>query len=282
MLTALLRRRGRASLAVAARSLAVAARRRRRSRSAARPTSSSTTAARSTATRRRSPTFEEETGKKLELRGGTAPELFERLRSEGDDTPADLLVTTDLANLWRAEGGRAARAGARRPRSSATCPRQCRDPDGDWWGLSLRIRTPMRSTERVPEDAVHELRGPRRPALEGQALPAHVEQRVQPVARRRHARQARRGGDRRALLRVLDGQRPADPRLRRRRARRDRRRPLRRRADQPLLPRAASSTTTRTSPSRPPGPTRTAPARTRTSPASGSSRAPSTARTRSR
>src|SRR5215218_2324764 len=30
-------------------------------------------------------------------------ELFERLRSEGSETPADLLVTTDLANLWRAE-----------------------------------------------------------------------------------------------------------------------------------------------------------------------------------
>ena len=47
--------------------------------------------------------FEEATGKKLELRGGTAPELFERLRSEGSETPADLLVTTDLANLWRAK-----------------------------------------------------------------------------------------------------------------------------------------------------------------------------------
>ena len=39
----------------------------------------------------------------VELRGGTAPELYERLRREGDDTKADLLVTTDLANLWRAE-----------------------------------------------------------------------------------------------------------------------------------------------------------------------------------
>ena len=43
--------------------------------------------------------FEDATGKKLELRCGTAPELFERLRSEGSETPADLLVTTDLANL---------------------------------------------------------------------------------------------------------------------------------------------------------------------------------------
>src|SRR5918992_4734922 len=47
--------------------------------------------------------FEEQTGLDVELRGGTAPELYERLRREGERTDADLLVTTDLANLWRAE-----------------------------------------------------------------------------------------------------------------------------------------------------------------------------------
>ena len=94
--------------------------------------------------------FEDRTGKTLELRGGTAPELFERLESEGEDTPADLLVTTDLANLWRAK-----EAGLLEPVNTARLRRQVpdglRDPDGDWWGLSLRIRTPMRSTERVAE-----------------------------------------------------------------------------------------------------------------------------------
>jgi iron(III) transport system substrate-binding protein len=97
--------------------------------------------------------FEDRTGKTLELRGGTAPELFERLESEGEDTPADLLVTTDLANLWRAK-----EAGLLEPVTTAALRRQVpdglRDPDGDWWGLSLRIRTPMRSTERVPEGAI--------------------------------------------------------------------------------------------------------------------------------
>ena len=62
-------------------------------------------------------------------------------------------------------------------------------------------------------------------------------------------------------------------------ARRDRRRPLRRRPDQPLLPRPHPQGRRPTSPSRPPGPTRTARARTPTSPASGSSRARSNAPT---
>jgi iron(III) transport system substrate-binding protein len=97
--------------------------------------------------------FEEQTGRTLQLRGGTAPELFERLRSEGEQTPADLLVTTDLANLWRAK-----EAGLLEQVSSevleANVAPAFRDPDSQWWGLSLRIRTPMRSLERVPEDAI--------------------------------------------------------------------------------------------------------------------------------
>ena len=97
--------------------------------------------------------WEKETGKKLELRGGSAPELFERLKSEGSETPADLLVTTDLANLWRAK-----EAGLLEPVSTPALERnvakELRDPDNAWWALSLRIRTPMRSTERVPEDAI--------------------------------------------------------------------------------------------------------------------------------
>ena len=97
--------------------------------------------------------FEEQTGLEVELRGGTAPELYERLRREGAETPADLLVTTDLANLWRAK-----QAGLLEPVEtaalSANVDERLRDPDGAWWGISTRIRTPMRSADRVPADAV--------------------------------------------------------------------------------------------------------------------------------
>jgi iron(III) transport system substrate-binding protein len=97
--------------------------------------------------------FESRTGIDVELRGGSAPELFERLRSEGAKTPADLLVTTDLANLWRAK-----EAGLLEPVTTPTLernvPADLRDADGSWWGLSLRIRTMMRSTERVDADAL--------------------------------------------------------------------------------------------------------------------------------
>jgi iron(III) transport system substrate-binding protein len=92
--------------------------------------------------------FEEQTGLDVELRGGTAPELFERLRREGDATDADLLVTTDLANLWRAD-----EAGLLEP-VELDSNVELHDPEGAWWGISTRLRVPMRSTERVDEGAI--------------------------------------------------------------------------------------------------------------------------------
>ena len=97
--------------------------------------------------------FEEQTGLDVELRGGTAPELYERLRREGDATDADLLVTTDLANLWRATDAGLLEPVETDALSSQVAP-ELHAADGSWWGLSTRIRTPMRSTERVAEDAI--------------------------------------------------------------------------------------------------------------------------------
>ena len=97
--------------------------------------------------------FEEMTGVELEVRGGTAPELFERLQQEGDDTPADLLVTTDLANLWRAEKAGLLQAVTSAPLRSQV-PERLHADDGAWWALTTRLRIPVRSTERVPDGAV--------------------------------------------------------------------------------------------------------------------------------
>jgi iron(III) transport system substrate-binding protein len=110
--------------------------------------------------------FEEETGLKVELRGGTAPELFERMRREGEATDGDLLVTTDLANLWRAED-----AGLLDPIETealrANVAPAMHDPAGAWWGMSSRVRTPMRSTERVPDEAIRRYEDLGKPRFRG-------------------------------------------------------------------------------------------------------------------
>ena len=97
--------------------------------------------------------FATETGIDLRLPGAPASVLYDRLRSEGANTPADVLITVDAANLWRAK-----EAGLLEPVSSPALdeavPEDLRDPDGAWYGLTLRARTIMRSAERVGPDEV--------------------------------------------------------------------------------------------------------------------------------
>lgn len=97
--------------------------------------------------------FATQEGVDLNLRGGAATELYELIRAQGDETPADVLITVDAANLWRAT-----EAGLLEPIRSAKLdtlvPERLRDPDGNWYGLALRARTIMRSTERVGENDV--------------------------------------------------------------------------------------------------------------------------------
>ena len=97
--------------------------------------------------------FTEETGIEVKLFGGEAETLHQRLKSEGAGTPADVLVTVDGANLWRADA-----EGLLVPMRSKivdeSVPAALRDPDGMWTALSTRVRTPMVSTERVAADAV--------------------------------------------------------------------------------------------------------------------------------
>jgi iron(III) transport system substrate-binding protein len=97
--------------------------------------------------------FADDTGTDLSLRGGSATELYERIEAEGEDTPADVLITVDAANLWRAT-----EAGILEPVESAELdrlvPEELRDPGGHWYGLALRARTIMRSAERVGPDEV--------------------------------------------------------------------------------------------------------------------------------
>lgn len=92
--------------------------------------------------------FAARTGRNLRLFGGSASELYERLKSEGSRSQADMLITVDAANLWRAK-----QAGLLEPVHSAELdrevPRDLRDPDGEWYGLTQRARTIMRSTKRV-------------------------------------------------------------------------------------------------------------------------------------
>jgi iron(III) transport system substrate-binding protein len=96
--------------------------------------------------------FTRKTGIQVKSFGGEAGPLFERLKAEGDRTPADVLISVDAGNLWNA-----ARAGllskVDSPEIQASIPAHLRDPDNRWVGLTVRARTIMYNTARVkPEE----------------------------------------------------------------------------------------------------------------------------------
>ncbi|HXG15038.1 MAG TPA: extracellular solute-binding protein [Calidithermus sp.] len=95
--------------------------------------------------------FTRKTGIPLKILNGSAGELFERLKAEGERSPADVLLTVDAGNLWNA-----ARAGllsrVDSPTLETNIPAHLRDPEGRWFGLTVRARTIVYNPTRVKPD----------------------------------------------------------------------------------------------------------------------------------
>lgn len=92
--------------------------------------------------------FSSETGIQVNLVTARADALLQRLQSEGRNSPADVLITVDLGRLHRAKT-----AGVLQPIESTTLtlaiPDAYRDPEGYWFGLSLRTRPIMYVKDKV-------------------------------------------------------------------------------------------------------------------------------------
>ena len=97
--------------------------------------------------------FEDETGINVEFLTGNDAELRERIAAEGPETEADAYITVDAGNL-----AAAAEQGLFQPIASPildeAIPAELRDPDGLWYGLTIRARTIVYSTERMTLDEV--------------------------------------------------------------------------------------------------------------------------------
>jgi iron(III) transport system substrate-binding protein len=96
--------------------------------------------------------FSKDTGIKVNV-VSAASGLEQRIRTEGANSPADVLLTVDIGRLEEA-----VRAGITQPIKSdlldkAVAP-QYRDPEGHWYGLSMRARVVYASKQRVKQDAI--------------------------------------------------------------------------------------------------------------------------------
>ncbi len=96
--------------------------------------------------------FVTETGIQVNLVTGKDDALLTRLQSEGRNSPADVLITTDAGRLYRAQ-----QAGVLQPVNSQlleqAIPPHLRSEDNRWFGLSLRARVIVYAKDRVrPEE----------------------------------------------------------------------------------------------------------------------------------
>jgi len=86
--------------------------------------------------------FTASTGVKVNLVTADAGPLLERLRSEGRNSPADILITVDAGNLHAAKEAGVLQS-VSSPALESAVPAAYRDPQGHWFGLSLRARPIM-------------------------------------------------------------------------------------------------------------------------------------------
>ncbi|MEN9217195.1 MAG: extracellular solute-binding protein, partial [Gloeomargarita sp. HHBFW_bins_162] len=92
--------------------------------------------------------FTQATGIRVNVLEGKDDELIERVRSEGGNSPADILFTVDAGRLWRAQ-----EAGLFQPVNSQiltrSIPRSLREPGNHWFGFTRRARVIMYNKDRV-------------------------------------------------------------------------------------------------------------------------------------
>ena len=96
--------------------------------------------------------FTKDTGIKVNVISASSG-LEQRIKSEGENSPADVLLTVDIGRLEAA-----VKAGISQPIVSAeldkVVPAQFRDPEGHWYAISMRARVVYASRERVQQTSL--------------------------------------------------------------------------------------------------------------------------------
>ena len=96
--------------------------------------------------------FEKATGIKINRIEDNADALIARIKAEGKNSPADILVTVDAGRLWRADQAGILQ-GVESDILSTRIPAWLRHPEGHWFGFSQRFRSMFYDKERVnPQD----------------------------------------------------------------------------------------------------------------------------------
>lgn len=92
--------------------------------------------------------YTKETGVAVKFITDKEGPLMAKLKAEGANTPADVLMTVDAGNLWQASEMGLLRAVDSKA-LKASIPAHLRDPGNEWFGLSVRARTVVFNKNKV-------------------------------------------------------------------------------------------------------------------------------------
>lgn len=92
--------------------------------------------------------FSKDTGIKVNLVTGDDDPLLERLKREGANSPADVLITADAGRLYRATQNGSLQA-IQSAKLNQAVPANLRDPENRWFGLTYRARVIFYNKDKV-------------------------------------------------------------------------------------------------------------------------------------
>lgn len=92
--------------------------------------------------------FTEETGIEVNVLKGDSDQLIERIAREGENTPADLLITADAGRLHRAKT-RGILQSVKTEALTQNVPANLKDEDNHWYGLTMRGRVVVYAKDKV-------------------------------------------------------------------------------------------------------------------------------------
>lgn len=93
--------------------------------------------------------FLKKTGIKINLVEAPADKLIERVKNEGANSPADVIITVDAGNLWRSQQNGLFQKVPATSSLYNTIDASLRDPDGHWFGFTKRARVIIYNKSRM-------------------------------------------------------------------------------------------------------------------------------------
>ena len=114
-------------------------------------------------------TFEQKTGIKVNVVTAKAEELVSKLELEGANTPADILLTSDIGNLYEAKE-KALLQPITSKTLEANIPLHVRDSQNEWFGLTKRARIFVYNPQKINPNDLSDYLSLAEPQFKGKIL----------------------------------------------------------------------------------------------------------------